>query len=125
MANTYTWKIDAMDRYPTQNSLTGVVHTVHWRMSAISDQTGQDGNPYVTSTFGDYRLAEPDTGSYTEYTGLTQAVVEGWLENGLDTEQIKSQLDDQINQQITPQNLTESPPWENSQEGSIYNTGEE
>lgn len=111
MANTYKWRIDAMDRYPTQNSLTGVVHTVHWRMTATSDQTGQDGNPYIADTFGAYNLGDPDTGNYTEYTGLTQTIVEGWLESGMDVTQIKNGLDERISGFITPSNLTEAPPW--------------
>lgn len=112
MANTYNWKIDAMDRHPTQDSLTGVVHTIHWRMSAISDQTGEDGNLYTADTYGSCSLGEADTENYTEYADLTQSIVEGWLENSdLDVAQIQSSLDDQINQLITPSNLTEVPPW--------------
>lgn len=111
MSNTYNWKVSALDRYPTQNELSGVVHTIHWRMSAISDQTGENGNPYTAETYGAYNLGEPDTGSYIEYTGLTQATVEGWLEDGLDVVEIKSGLDDQINNKITPTNLTDAPPW--------------
>ena len=112
MANTYNWEINAMDRYPTQNSLTGVVHTIHWRMHAISDQKSEDGSLYTASVFGAYNLAEPDAGNYTEYEDLTQSIVEGWLENGnLDIEQIKSDLDDQINLLIAPINLQEAPPW--------------
>ena len=114
MANTYNWEINAMDRYPTQDSLTGVVHTIHWRMYATSDQTGEDNEPYTANVFGAYNLSEPEAENYIEYEDLTQSIVEGWLENGnLDVEQIKSDLDDQINKLITPSNLTEAPPWTN------------
>jgi len=113
MKNTYNWKIDAMDRYPTQNSLTGVVHTIHWRMYAISDQVDGDNEPYTADVFGIYNLGEPDVENYIEYADLTQSIVEGWLENGLDVAQIKARLDDKISQLITPSNLTEAPPWAN------------
>lgn len=114
MTNTYNWIISSMDRYPTQNSLTGVVHTIHWRMTATSDQTGEDGNPYTADTYGTCSLAEADTENYTEYTDLTQSIVEGWLENSdLDVAQIQSGLDSKIDQLITPSNLTEAPPWTN------------
>tara|TARA_R110001592_G_scaffold271495_1_gene538042 strand:+ start:380 stop:727 length:348 start_codon:yes stop_codon:yes gene_type:complete len=113
MANTYNWEINAMDRYPTQDSLTGVVHTIHWRMYATSDQAGEDGDPYTANVFGTYNLAEPDTENYIEYANLTQSIVEGWLDSNLDVAQIQSGLDDQINQLITPSNLTEAPPWTN------------
>lgn len=112
MANTYNWKISAMDRYPTQNTLTGVVHTIHWRMTATSDQNQPDGNPYIADTFGAYSLGEPDADNFVEYTGLTQSIVEGWLEGGLDVTGIKSGLDAQIDDLINPSNLTEAPPWQ-------------
>ena len=115
MANTYNWEINSMDRYPTQNTLTGVVHTIHWRMRAISDQKSEDGSLYTASVFGAYSLAEPDAENYIEYEDLTQSIVEGWLENSnLDVAKLKSDLDDQINRLITPLNLTEVPPWTNS-----------
>ena len=111
MSNTYNWKVSALDRYPTQNELSGVVHTIHWRMSATSDQTNENGNPYTAETYGAYNLGEPDADTFTDYTELTQEIVEGWLEEGLDVVQIKSGLDDQINDKITPTNLTDAPPW--------------
>ena len=122
MANTYNWEINAMDRYPTQNSLTGVVHTIHWRMNTISDQKSEDGSLYTATVFGTYDLGEPEAENYIEYEDLTQSIVEGWLENGdLDIAQIKSDLDDQINLLIAPINLQEAPPWTDLNEDVMQN----
>jgi len=116
MTNTYNWIISAMDRYPTQDSLTGVIHTIHWRVSAVSDQMGEDGNPYTADTYGACSLGEPEAENYIEYEDLTQSTVEGWLESILDVAEIQSNLDSKIDQLINPTNLTDSPPWLNFNE---------
>lgn len=111
MTNTYNWIISAMDRYPTQNSLTGVIHTIHWRMTATSDKTGEDGNLYTADTYGACSLGEAQAENYIEYEYLTQSTVEDWLESTLDVAEIKSGLDSKIDKLINPTNLTDSPPW--------------
>ena len=49
MATTYSWKINALDTYPTKDSLADVVYAVHYSYIATSDQNDSDNNPYSTN----------------------------------------------------------------------------
>lgn len=112
MPNTYSWTINALDTYPTQDSLTDVVYNVHWGLMATSDQNDTDGNPYTATSIGTQTVAAPDADGYTAFDDLTQETVEGWLEaSDLDVEAIKAGLDSQITEAITPISVTKSVPW--------------
>ena len=111
MANTYSWIINALDTYPTQDSLADVVYNIHYGLTAESDQTDADGNAYTASSIGTQAVAEPDADNYTAFENLTQEIVEAWLEAGdLDVEAIKEGLDFQIAEKITPTSVTKQLP---------------
>lgn len=111
MANTYSWQINALDTYPSQESLTDVVYNIHWGLTAESDQTDADGNAYTASSIGTQTVAAADADDYTAFEDLTQEVVEAWLEaSDLDVEAIKEGLDSQITEKITPTSVTKQLP---------------
>ena len=112
MANTYTWQINALDTNPTQGELADVVYNIHWGLTATSEETAEDGNPYTATSIGTQSVAAPDGESFTAFENLTQEIVEGWLETSdLDVEAIKASLDSQITEAITPTSVTKSVPW--------------
>ena len=112
MANTYTWQINALDTNPTQGDLTNVVYNIHWELIATSDQTDSDGNAYTADSIGTQTIAAPSSGSFTAFEDLTQEIVEGWLENSdLDIQAIKTNLNSQITEAITPTSVTKLAPW--------------
>lgn len=111
MANTYSWRINALDTYPTQDSLTDVVYNIHWGLVATSDQLDDSGNAYTTSSIGTQVVAAPDADAFTSFGDLTQEIVEGWLEaSDLDVDAIKASLDAQIAEKITPTSVTKYLP---------------
>jgi len=111
MANTYSWTINALDTYPTQDSLTDVVYNIHWGLTATSDQNDADGNAYTANSIGTQVVAAPDADDFTSFDDLTQAIVEGWLEaSDLDVDAIKASLDAQIVEKITPTSVTRQLP---------------
>jgi hypothetical protein len=111
MANTYSWTINALDTYPTQDSLADVVYNIHWGLTATSDQTDADGDAYTATSIGAQIVAAPDVDDYTAFEDLTQDVVEAWLEaSDLDVEAIKEGLDSQIEEKITPTSVTKQLP---------------
>ena len=111
MANTYSWQINALDTYPTQDSLTDVVYNIHWGLTATSDQTDADGNTYTATSIGTQTVTGPDTENYTAFENLTQDIVEAWLEaSDLDIDGIKASLDRQIAEKITPTSVTKQLP---------------
>lgn len=111
MPNTYSWSIYALDTYPSQDSLTDVVHNIHWGMTATSDQTDADGIAYVVNCIGTQTIAAPDSGDYTAFSDLTQEIVEAWLEaSDIDLDAIKAGLDAQLVEKITPTSVTKQLP---------------
>lgn len=112
MANTYNWRINALDIHPAQDSLTDVVYNIHWGLVATSDQTDADGNAYTADSIGTQTVPAPTGEDFTAFEDLTQEIVEAWLEaSDLDVEAIKASLDSQITEAITPTSVTKSAPW--------------
>jgi hypothetical protein len=111
MANTYSWQINALDTYPSQEDLTDVVYNVHWGLTATSDQTDADGNAYTVNSIGTQTVTAPDADDYTAFEDLTQVIVEAWLEaSDMDVDAIKAGLDAQIEEKITPTSVTKQLP---------------
>jgi methionine synthase I (cobalamin-dependent) len=111
MPNTYSWTINALDTYPTQDSLTDVVYNIHWGLTATSDQNDADGNAYMANSIGTQTVAAPNADDYTAFDDLTQAIVEGWLgASDLDVDAIKASLNAQIVEKITPTSVTRQLP---------------
>lgn len=112
MTNTYTWRINALDIYPAQDSLTDVVYNIHWGLIAASDQTDADGNAYTADSIGTQTVPAPTSEDFTAFEDLTQEIVEAWLEaSDLDVDAIKAGLDAQIEEKITPTSVTKGAPW--------------
>ena len=112
MANTYSWVINALDTYPTQDSLSDVVYNIHWGLVATSDQTDAEGNAYTASSIGTQTIAAPEAEGFTAFEDLTQEIVEAWLEaSELNVDEIKASLDTQITEKITPTSVTKATPW--------------
>ena len=112
MANTYTWKINALDVHPTEDNLSNVVYNIHWGLIATSDQTDADGNAYTADSIGTQTVGAPNADGFTAFDDLTQEIVETWLEaSDLDVDAIKAGLDAQITENITPTSETKNVPW--------------
>jgi hypothetical protein len=111
MANTYSWTINALDVYPTQDSLSDVVYNIHWGLTATSDQTDADGNAYTAHSIGTQTVVAPDSENFTAFDDLTQSIVEEWLEaSDLDVGGLKASLDSQVEELITPTSVTRQLP---------------
>jgi hypothetical protein len=107
---TYTWAFPHLEVAPSENGLSNVVKTVHWRMIAT-----QDG--YSAEAYGSVSLSSPDPDAFTAFDGLTKATVQGWVESTLsvqDTDAITKMQDAlvaQIDRQKSPPIVTMSAPW--------------
>lgn len=113
MPNTYSWTINALDTYPTQDSLTDVVYNIHWGLTATGSVNDEEGNPveYSANSIGTQTIAAPDADDFTSFDDLTQTIVESWLEaSDLDVTAIKASLDAQIIEKITPTSVTRQLP---------------
>jgi hypothetical protein len=108
MANTYTWSFPTLTAYPTYESQTDVVYTVHWVLS------GTDGNGHNGSVYGTVGLTYVAGSPFTPFAQLTEAQVQGWTTVALGAEKVaelEANIDQQIQQQITPTSVNLPPPW--------------
>jgi hypothetical protein len=108
MANTYTWSFPTLTAYPTYESQTDVVYIVHWVLN------GTDGNGHNGSVYGAVGLTYEAGSPFTPFAQLTESQVQGWVTSALGATQVsalEANIDQQIQQQITPTSVNLTPPW--------------
>jgi len=112
MAITYAWDVSTVDTYPTKDSNSDVVYNVHWRLTATDDANNDaDGNPQTSGVYGSQGLDTDSISSFTAFGSLDAATVQGWVEAALTADKVtelKSGLDAQIAEKITPTSVTKT-----------------
>ena len=110
MAINYTWDVSTCDCYPTKSGKSNVVHTVHWRLKATDDTNNDSaGNPQVAEVYNSQNLDTSDLSSFTNWSSLDAATVQGWVETALGADAVtglKSDLDAQIAEKISPSTVS-------------------
>ena len=112
MAISYAWDVSTVDTYPTKDSNSDVVYNVHWRLTA-TDGTNKDsdGNNLTATYYGSQGLDTDSISSFTAFGSLDAAKVQGWVEAALTADtvtELKSGLDAQIAEKITPTSVTKT-----------------
>jgi len=112
MAINYTWDVNTCDVYPTKSGKSNVVHTVHWVLTATDDANNDaEGNPQTAFRFGGQELDISNLSSFTNWSSLDAATVQGWVEAALGADrvtEIKSQLNAQITEKVSPTSVTKT-----------------
>ena len=109
MANTYTWKVANLER----NVADGKVFTVHYTVSAVSDQVNpnsENGGFYSAGAYGSIGLGGDVT---VEFDNLTEEVVVGWVKEQFGAEkvaEIEAALQAQIDEKVAPTKAS-GVPW--------------
>jgi len=108
MANTYNWRIRALDAKIHENDLDNVIYTVHYTF------IGQDDSeePVSASSIGTLSVQYNPEEPFIQYDDLTKEDVVGWLEAGLDVEAMKQNIDNQIELKKNPVDETLRPNWD-------------
>jgi hypothetical protein len=106
MAISYAWDVSICDTYPTKSGKSNVVHNVHWRLTATDDANNDaEGNPQTATVYGSQALDTSDLSSFTNWSSLDAAKVQGWVEAALTSDKVtemKTGLDAQIAEKVTP-----------------------
>lgn len=107
MTIAYTWQFDSLDVFPTYQTVTDAVESMHWRLTA-DDSLGHQAQAY-----GEQKTGPIDVNDFIPYDDLTLADVQGWCETqmGPDLDAVKAVLVGQIEQQISPTVVSLPPPW--------------
>ena len=113
MATTFSWSFPALEYYPHKDGLQQVVHVIHWVLN------GSDGT-YDSSVYGTQSLStsELNPDQFVAYDNLTQATVESWLESAMGedrVQELKSVVQQNIDNMKNPPNVVASPPWAQSE----------
>ena len=106
MASTYKWVVSQLDTAPSEDSLTDVVKTVHYRYQA------EDGQ-YSAEVYGTMACATPSETDFTAYDDLTYEQVCEWLEAGNNVDAMELNLDTQIENLKNPPIINKPLPWSN------------
>lgn len=102
----FTWVIDELNSIPSIDGMEKVISGIIARAEKSSDE-------FVATTKAILHLDAPHEASFTPYDEVTKAMVEGWLEAGLDCEAIEANLDAQIENFLNPPLVAYPLPFEN------------
>jgi hypothetical protein len=106
MANTYNWKINALDAHISHEGQDNVVYTIHWSYIA-----SDDSDPVISKSMIGTHSVEYDADNFTPYADLVESDVISWLESAMDVETMKTNLDAQIELEKTPVQTTFHNPF--------------
>jgi len=106
---TFKWVVSAMDTAPSEDGLTDVVKTVHWRYQA--EQVDGD-ETYTAEVYGAMACATPSDTDFTAYDDLTFDQVCKWLVAGNDVDAMELNLDTQIENLKNPPIIQLPLPWD-------------
>jgi len=105
----FTWVISQLDSIPSLDGMDKVISVIHYR---AQKEYQEDVIHFTADTYGALSVDAPHEASFTPYDEVTQAMVEGWLEAGLDTEAIEANLDAQIENFLNPPIVAYPLPWQ-------------
>ena len=112
MAIGYTWDCKTCDTYPAKSGKSNVVHNVHWRLTATDDTNkDSDGNNWTATSYGSQAVSTDDLSSFINWSSLTNADVQGWVETALTADTVtamKAALDAQIAKKVSPTSVTKA-----------------
>lgn len=111
MAITYTWNFGPLEVALSEDGMTNVVKTVHWRL------TGVDGS-HSETVYGSEGMDTPVPENFIDYEDITKEDVTAWIESKLGTERLdtlKGSIASSIDLQKNPVKATLAPPWDEVQ----------
>jgi len=97
--NNYTWRINAVDCYTSKDGLEKVAYNVHWSYFATNGE-------HTASMIGVQSIGEPNPENFVAFEDLTEDDVISWISEAMDVEQMKANLDKQIEDLVAPKVVT-------------------
>ena len=104
MANTYTWDFPALDTAPSEDGLSDVIKTIHWRITAVDD------NGITASAYGSVS-PELDPDNFVAFDSVTKDWCKEKVLASLDKTEAEMQetLDTQIDNLANPPMVSKVP----------------
>ena len=101
---TYSWVISALDTAPSENGLTDVVKTIHWRFVGANET-------HTAEIYSTIPLEAPESENFTAFESLTKEQVEAWLESKLNRSDLENSINQQLERLANPPIVSKSVPW--------------
>lgn len=86
----YKWSVNPLDCVISEDGMTNVVQTVHWRFDG-TDEKGVTSGMYGANSF-----PPPSSADFVPFDQLTDTIVIGWLDSVLDVPAMEKQIADAI-----------------------------
>ena len=72
MANTYTWDFPTLDTAPSEDGLSDVIKTIHWRITAVSDSEQDADDNYLSASSYGTASPELDPDNFVAFNSVTR-----------------------------------------------------
>ena len=113
MSYIYNWEFNPLISYPTASGQTDVVFLVHYQLTASTGSL-ETSDFYSRSNIGVCPVEYSSGSEFIPYNELTKEIVYSWVNQSLGEDtinQIKQNLENQIEELIHPSILTQQAPW--------------
>jgi len=111
MANTYTWDFPTLDTAPSEDGLSDVIKTIHWRITAVSDSEQDAGGNYLSASSYGTAAPELDPDNFVAFNSVTR----DWCKEkvlaslGQTEADLQANLDTQIDNLANPPMVSKVP----------------
>lgn len=102
--STMDWIFPQFDVAKSENGLTDVVKTIHWRLKCT------DGD-CSTETYGSISLGSPDKDNFISFDKLSMGWAVDAVVNHIDLAEISEQMQKEIDRQKNPPIVYVQPPF--------------
>ena len=104
MANTYTWDFPTLDTAPSEDGLSDVIKTIHWRITAVSDSEQDADDNYLSASVYGTAAPELDPDNFVAFNSVTRDWCKEKVLASLDKTEAEMQetLDTQIDNLANP-----------------------
>jgi len=104
MAIAYSWTSPHFDVAPSEDGLSQVVKTIHWRLDAIDGGIAAGG-------YGSVGLDAPDQNSFTPFDKITEQWAIDVVSGKIDLAQVQTALAGEIDKKKNPPVIPVKPPF--------------
>jgi hypothetical protein len=102
----FNWIISELESIPSLDGMDKVISVIHYRANKAHEE-------FIADYYGSLSVDAPHEASFTPYDEVTKAMVEEWLEAGLNCEAIEINLDAQIENFLNPPLVAYPLPFDN------------
>jgi len=105
----YNWDCKTVEALVSQDDNAEVVHTVHWRVTGVSEELNSDENPYTVTSIGTQALETSEIVNFIPFAEVTHEGVVAWTKAAMGEEEVadlEANIATQLAALVTPTSIT-------------------